>query len=231
MRIHDLNWMQLEQYLERDDRVVLPLGSTEQHAYFSLGTDNLLAERLAVEGAEPLGVPVLPVLAYGVTPMFAGYPGSPSLRVDTYVAVLRDLLVSLHGQGFRRFLVVNGHGGNSFARAAASEWVAAQEDAQVLWHDWWIGPRVAEACTRLDPVWSHAAWSENFPWTRLAGVVLPDKPKESLLPLPPLDAGAFRERAGDGSFGGAYAKPDEAMLEIWAIAVAETRALLESGWR
>ena len=67
--------MQLEAYLERDDRIVLPLGSTEQHAYLSLETDNILAERVAVEAAEPLGVPVLPVLAYGLTPSFAAYPG------------------------------------------------------------------------------------------------------------------------------------------------------------
>ena len=75
--------MQLEAYLERDDRIVLPTGSTEQHAYLSLETDNLLAESVAVEAAEPLGVPVLPVLPYGLTPTFAGYPGSPSLRLQT----------------------------------------------------------------------------------------------------------------------------------------------------
>src|SRR6266571_4581499 len=108
MRVHDLNWMQLEAYLENDDRIVLPLGSTEQHAYLSLGTDNILAERIAVEAAEPLGVPVLPVLAYGLTPTFAAYPGSPTLRLETYAAVTCDLLDSLHGQGFRRVLIVNG---------------------------------------------------------------------------------------------------------------------------
>src|SRR6266511_6275275 len=64
MRAHDLNWMQVEAHLERDDRVVLPLGSTEQHAYLSLEADNVLAERVSVEAAEPLGVLVLPVLAY-----------------------------------------------------------------------------------------------------------------------------------------------------------------------
>src|SRR3954449_10158670 len=51
MRIFELNWMQLEEYLEREDRIVLPLGSTEQHAYLSLGTDAILSERLPVEGA------------------------------------------------------------------------------------------------------------------------------------------------------------------------------------
>jgi Creatinine amidohydrolase len=48
-----LNWMQLDEYLESDDRIVLPVGSTEQHAYLSLETDNIIAERLAVEAAEP----------------------------------------------------------------------------------------------------------------------------------------------------------------------------------
>src|SRR5436309_10120295 len=71
--------MQLETYLMKDDRIVLPVGSTEQHAYLSLETDNILAERASVEAAEPLGVPVLPVLAYGVTG-FTAYPGIPCAR-------------------------------------------------------------------------------------------------------------------------------------------------------
>src|SRR5947207_15669776 len=110
MVVWDFNWMHLEEYLGRDDRIVLPLGSTEQHAFLSLGTDSILSERVAVEAAEPLGVPVLPALPYGHTPRFVAYPGSASLRLETLVAVLRDVLGSLHGQGFRRFLVVNGHG-------------------------------------------------------------------------------------------------------------------------
>ena len=67
---------------------------------------------MAVEAAEPLGVLVLPSLPYGLTPYFAAYPGSPTLRVETYRALLRDLLDSFADQGFRRFLFVNGHGGN-----------------------------------------------------------------------------------------------------------------------
>jgi hypothetical protein len=55
---------------------VFPVGSTEQHAYLSLETDNILAERASVEAAEALGVPVLPVLPYGVNG-FTAYPGKP----------------------------------------------------------------------------------------------------------------------------------------------------------
>ncbi|MFC7643293.1 creatininase family protein [Streptosporangium lutulentum] len=111
MRVFDSNWMQIADYLQRDDRIVLPIGSTEQHAYLSLGTDALLAERVSVEAAEPLGVPVLPVLPFGMAPYFTEYPGSMSLRISTYIEVMRDLLDGLASQGFRRIAVVNGHGG------------------------------------------------------------------------------------------------------------------------
>ena len=68
MRVYDMNWMAVEDYLRRDDRIALPLGSTEQHGYLSLGVDAILSERVAVDAAEPLGVPVLPALPYGLTP-------------------------------------------------------------------------------------------------------------------------------------------------------------------
>src|SRR6476661_7940612 len=100
MRVIDHNWMQLEAYLETDDRIVLPLGSVEQHAYLSLGVDVILAQRVAEEAAEPLGVPVLPALAYGITPYFGAFPGSPTVSTETYLAFVGELLDSLRGQGF-----------------------------------------------------------------------------------------------------------------------------------
>src|SRR4051812_47634749 len=155
MRVVDCNWMQLEAYLETDDRIVLPLGSVEQHAYLSLGVDMILSERVAVEAAEPLGVPVLPALPYGITPYFGAYPGSPSLTPDTYRAVIHELLESLRTQGFRRFLLVNGHGGNEAGRAEQE-----LEGAQVIWHNWWNAPRTWEVVQSIDPHASHASWLE-----------------------------------------------------------------------
>jgi creatinine amidohydrolase len=220
VRVAELNWMQLEAYLERDDRIVLPLGSTEQHAYLSLATDNLLAERVSVEAAEPLGIPVLPVLAYGVTPRFTAYPGSLSIDRETYVRLLSDLVGGLRGQGFRRILIVNGHGGNSFA----AEYLAV---GGVRWHDWWSSERQRELIVALGDG-SHASWMENFPWTRLARVELPAEPKPMVAPEPDWDAAQARAALGDGSFGGAYQRPDGDMQRLWDTAVAEIRALLES---
>ena len=102
MKIGEMNWSQVEQYLKTDDRAVLPLGSTEQHAGLSLSVDSILSERVALEAAEPLGVPVFPVLAYGITPYFLAYPGTVSLRVETYVRIVRDILDSLKRAGFRK---------------------------------------------------------------------------------------------------------------------------------
>jgi creatinine amidohydrolase len=232
VHVHELNWMQLEEYLARDDRIVVPLASTEQHGYLSLGTDNILGERVSLEAAEPLGVPVLPVVPYGLTPAFAAYPGSPSLRFETLIAVLRDVLDSLHAQGFRRFLVVNAHGGNAPVSGLIREWAAAHPEAQAIFHNWWNGPKVLEVALAIDPEYSHANWGENFPWTRLEDVEVPDEAK------PMLDEAAYRvagpervrELIGDGSFGGLYRRSDEEMQRIWEAGVAEVRELLEGGW-
>jgi creatinine amidohydrolase len=221
MRIRDMNWMQLEEYLDGDDRIVLPVGSTEQHAYLSLETDNIVAERLAVEAAEPLGVPVLPVLPYGITDF--DYPGSPALHPATFAAVVRDILDSLHAQGFRRFLVANGHGGNVLQD------VPAYSDGEVLWHDVWEG-RPDEVAAEIDPDFDHASWSENFPWTRLPGVELPSGRKPPIVRPATDEPEVWREVLGDGSFGGLYQRPDEAALRVWAAAVEQLRDRLESGW-
>jgi len=108
--------MMVEEYLKRDDRCLLPLGSTEQHAYLSLSVDTILAERLATEVAEQAGVPVFPVLAYGITPYFRAFPGTITLRVQTYMSIVRDILDALAEHGFKRILIVNGHGGNTPAQ-------------------------------------------------------------------------------------------------------------------
>jgi creatinine amidohydrolase len=232
MRVQDCNWMQLEEYLRGDDRIVLPFGSIEQHAYLSLGVDMILSERVSVEAAEPLGVPVMPSLPYGITPYFAAYPGSPTLSVGTYRAVVRELLDSLHGQGFRRFLLVNGHGGNDPGGAAGAEWSGEHRDAQVVWHNWWNGPHTWEVVQSIDGDASHASWLENFPWTRLAAVTQPTerKPMADVSGMREMDPVDLRAMLGDGSFGGPYDRPDDDVLRVWQAGVAEVRELIENGW-
>ncbi len=229
--IGQMNWMQVEAYLKTDDRCILPLGSTEQHGYLSLEVDNILPSRLAHEAAAPLGVPVFPVLPYGITPYFRGYPGSLTLRVQTYISVVRDLLDGLHEQGFRRILIVNGHGGNTPAQSFAGEWMADHPGAVVKFHNWWNAPQVWAQVQATDSNASHASWMENFPWTRLEGVDVPDreKPALDLNRLRLLGPQQLRGYLEEGNYGGRFQRSDEDMQAIWDVAVAETRALLE-GW-
>ena len=232
MRISECNWRQVEQYLGKDDRAILPLGSTEQHAQLSLSVDSILSERVAMEAAEPLGIPVFPVVAYGLTPYFMAYPGSISLRTETYIRLVRDILDGMRAQGFRRILIVNGHGGNQPASSLAIEWMADNPDTAIKFHNWWAAPATMGKVLEIDPVASHASWMENFPWTRLASVKLPtqQKPMIDLARMRLMSPKAVRDYLGDGNFGGYYERPDEDMQAIWDIAVQETRDLLEGPW-
>ncbi len=230
MRIADMDWRMVEDWVRHDDRCVLPLGSTEQHAGLSLATDAILAERVSLAAAEPLNIPVFPVVPYGLTPYFSGFPGTVTLRLATYAALMRDILDSLKSAGFRRILMVNGHGGNQPAAALAQEWMMDNPDARVRFHDWWRAPLTLATVHRIDPIASHASWMENYPWTRLPNAEVPADPKpmidtDLMRTLPPFEV---RLMLDDGNFGGRYQRDDAEMLEIWDIAVRETRDLLET---
>jgi creatinine amidohydrolase len=228
MRVSEMNWMMMEEYLKRDNRCVLPLGSTEQHSYLSLSVDSILAERVAVEAAAPLEVPVFPVLAYGITPYFRAFPGTVTLRVTSYLPVVRDILDGLAEQGFRRIVLVNGHGGNVPAQSLAGEWMADHPETRIKFHNWWDAPKVRAQVEAIDPVASHASWMENFPWTRLAGMSGPSnqKPMSDLAYLRQLNPAALRANLSDGNYGGYYERNDEEMTKVWKAGVEETRELI-----
>ena len=198
---------------------MIPLGSIEQHAYLSLGVDRILSERVSVEAAEPLGVLVMPSLPYGLTPYFAAYPGSPTLRVETYCALLVDLLDSLAEQGFRRFLFVNGHGGNDpgppgsrdlggDARrrtGAVAQLVGRRARAR--------GRRTRSTATRRTPPGSRTSPGRGCPASSCRDE---KKPMADISKMRELDPKDVRELLGDGSLGGVYERPDEDVLRVWA---------------
>ena len=232
MRIRDMNWMQVEAYLERDDRAVIPLGSTEQHAQLSLMVDCILSERVAVDAAEPLGIPVFPPVNYGITPYFKGYPGTISMRPETLIAVFRDVFASLKRAGFRRIMVVNGHGGNAPVASLAQDWMSENAGVTVRFHNWYNAPETWKKVQEIDPAASHASWMENFPWTRLADAAAPAGAKD-MVDIPRMmlmNPAQIRAYIGDGNMGGVYQKPDDEMMALWQTAVEETRALLDGPW-
>jgi creatinine amidohydrolase len=232
MRIADMNWMQVRDHAGGDDRAVLPIGSTEQHAYLSLAVDAILSERVSVEAAEPLAVPVFPVINYGLTPNFVEYPGTVTLRLSTLCAVVTDVLNGISRSGFKRVVIVNGHGGNTPAHGAVLEWLDSHRGCQVKWHNWWNAPKTMAKVQAIDPKASHASWMENFPWTRLDNVAMPAeaKPMMDQARFNQLDPVAKKALLGDGNYGGLYQRSDQDMAAVWEVAVAETRSLIADGW-
>ena len=232
MRIAEMNWMQVEERVKRDDRCVLPIGSTEQHAYLSLCVDMILSEKVSVDACEPIGVPVYPAVPFGLTPYFSDFPGTVTLRVSTYVALMEDILESLYRSGFRRIVVVNGHGGNGPVLGLFKEWMAKRRDARIKFHEWWKAPKTWEKVKAIDPAASHASWMENFPWTRVPGVKLPDgeKPQIDYAKLAMANPAEVRALVGDGNYHGRYQRPDSEVLALWQVAVAETREIIERDW-
>lgn len=227
-----MNWQDVEVQLQRDKRCVWPIGSTEQHAQLSLCVDAILAEKVAIEAAEPLSIPVFPVMPFGLAPYFTAYPGTINLRTETLLAVARDVVASIHHMGFRQLIIVNGHGGNSPVGALSQELMAQYEDMSIRFHNWWSAPKAFAKVQQISSSGSHANWMENFPWTRLAHAVAPEgeKPKPDMEQFRVASPDQGRQILGDGSFGGAWQMPDEIMLDLWKTGVEETRQAMQGPW-
>ena len=225
MRLEDLNWMDVERYLEQDDRLILVLGACEQHAYLSLLTDIKIPLALADSASNQTGVLIAPPLNFGISPYFLNYPGTLSLSVKTMLSAVEDILRSAYGQGFRRFLMLNGHGGNMPVRHRLNEVVNDLPELKVRWYDWWSSHSIEAVAQRYNIKPSHANWLEAFSFT-----IVGELPEESKLPpkVPSaiMDAKETREVYGDGSFGGPYRVDDGIMQEVLQAALEDVLQLL-----
>ena len=148
MYLAELNWQQAEPVLKDPDTVVLiPVGSTEQHGCVGpLGTDWLIPEEFCRRLGGMDKVLVTPVVPFGVATHHINFPGTIDLGIETMIGVMTAVFESLYRHGARRFVVVNGHGGNDPAieKAALSMY---RRGAQVSLIDWWgIAPK-------LNPDW------------------------------------------------------------------------------
>lgn len=218
MLFDDLNWMDVERYLERDDRVVVVTGSCEQHGYLSLASDVRAPLAVAREACRREGVLIAPPLPYGISPYFAAYPGTLSLRPETFVAVVRELIEGLLAQGFRRILVSNGHGGNTgLLIPLLVELGNDHPEARLALFQWWRHPAVEAVAREAGLPQHHANWSENFPFTRVGPV--PEGEKEPVEIPRAAPAADYRAALGDGSFGGPYQAPEGVMDRLFAAAV------------
>ncbi len=225
MRIEDLNWMDVEQYLKQDDRLIVVLGTIEQHGYLSLATDVKVPLALADAASQRTGVLVAPPVNYGVSPYFATYPGTFSLRLSTFIDTVEDIIHSAYRHGFRRILLLNGHGGNDAARGRLVEVANELPGLKLAWYAWWTAHSVEEVARKHGLEREHASWMEAFPFTRVADLPEGVKPEVKVKGL--LNAEETRAAYGDGVFGGAYLAAPEVMDELFAACLVDVLYLLE----
>ena len=224
MRIEDLNWFDVEQYLENDDRIMFVLGSCEQHAYLSLLSDVKIPLALADAASQRTNVLVAPPVNYGSSPYFLDYPGTFSLRINTLMDIVEDLIRSAVRHGFRNFLILNGHGGNTPIRGRLYELANIYPDILIRWYAWWQSHSVEAVLKKYGLKSSHASFIENFPFTQVAGLPAEEKTPPYVKGL--LSAEAAKETYKDGSFGGPYAVDTKIMDEVFETAVDDILELL-----
>lgn len=131
----DLTSVETRELLPTIELVLIPLGAHEQHGPNSVvSTDTISADALCRAAAALVGpsVAVAPVIPWGISWHHMRFPGTITLRPATLIALLEDIVGSLHAHGLTRFLVVNGHGGNNAVLTAAIEQIKHESDVPLI---------------------------------------------------------------------------------------------------
>lgn len=165
MRLATATWTEVESYLKKSNKLILPIGSTEQHGPTGLlGTDHLTADAVAREVGKELGIMVAPAVNYGMASHHMAFAGSVTLRPSVYQAMMAEIMRSYYHHGFRAFYIVNGHGGNENSVRAVFQELKHEglEGASFAFYNWWKMPEVSKLATELygDKEGFHATPSE-----------------------------------------------------------------------
>ncbi len=238
MRLDLCTWPDVEHYLRHKTHIIVPIGSTEQHGPNGLiGTDAICAQTLARSLGERLEVLVTPTLAIGMAQHHMAFPGTLTLRPETLLAVVRDVVESLGRHGFTHCYFVNGHGGNipvveaafSAVYAGASLGSGDPSPPRCRLANWWRLPTVAELARRLygEAEGWHATVSEvSLSWHAHPEAARDVPMQPPVAPTGPIfDARAFRRRFPDGRMGSnpslASAEDGARFHEVAVAALAE----------
>jgi creatinine amidohydrolase len=134
MKLEEMSWPEVDAYLVKNQGILLPTGSVEQHGPIGLiGTDAICAREIAWRAAATCGAIVAPELTYAPAPFNMSFPGTVSLDAGLFAQVAQAVLEGLAHNGFTRIYVLNGHGANLAPLSEAAEGLSAQ----VRLRSWW----------------------------------------------------------------------------------------------
>ena len=114
--IEEMTWPEIKEAMESGKTTaILACGASEQHGpHLPTGTDTYLGTAIAERAARIVGnALVVPTLRPGLSEHHMHFPGSFTLRIGTFVALLEDYCESLARQGFERIVIFTSHGGNA----------------------------------------------------------------------------------------------------------------------
>jgi len=137
-----MTWPEVEEHLKACDIALVPIGSTEQHGpALPLSTDHYIATQFAYRAAEMVWdshkVVVTPTITFGFSPHHMEFKGTITLSELTLSSLIADVCYSLAQHGFRKIILINGHGGNETAISNAMHDMQGNIDAKVYSVNWW----------------------------------------------------------------------------------------------
>lgn len=137
--ISEMSWLEFREAMAMNDMIILPVGSQEEHGpHNPLGTDAILAETMALKIGQRTNTPVAPILPIGCTHNLAAFPGTINVDVNLFRTVVVEICESYIAHGAKRFLIVNGHGGNANALTfACADLHARHENVIAIHSEWW----------------------------------------------------------------------------------------------
>ena len=140
---------------KKNTMIVLPIGSIEQHGHLPVDTDALqvetIAERAVKIASEKINILVAPIQSYGYTSITMDldqpqdkFPGSITLSAETFIHVVTEIAGCFVRAGFRRILLLNGHGGNYQLLQVAARKIRDLTGAVVAVVNYWTLPSPEE---------------------------------------------------------------------------------------
>ena len=148
MYLAHMNYREVEEYLQHHDSIIIPVGSLENHGlHMPLGTDFLIPDEIARLLDQKCPILIAPTVNYGATDDLCGFPGTVSIGTEGLINLLRSICDQLYRYGFRRFLILNGHGGNTAAIQAVGMHLY-RKGAYLANLNWWL------MAGQLNPQWA-----------------------------------------------------------------------------
>src|SRR5262245_10275546 len=114
-RYEEFTWPEIREAVAENRVAVLPVGTIEQHGpHLPLVTDVLTATEMSRRAVEQIRTEavLMPSVFYAFNEHHLDFPGTISVRGETFIKYVSDIGKSLAHHGFRKILLVNGHGSN-----------------------------------------------------------------------------------------------------------------------